>query len=333
MLRDTKPDLVHFHNTFPLISPSAYYACGKAGVPVVQTLHNYRLLCPAAIFFRNGQVCEDCLDKILPWPGVLHACYRASHAETAITAMMLATHRWLKTWQRKVDVYVALTEFARQKFIQGGLPAEKIVVKPNFVHSDPGKREQAGEYAIFVGRLAPEKGVHTLLKAWQRLKDVPLKVFGDGPLLSDLQDFIRRENLECLELVGQIMHEDVLAPMKGARFLVFPSGCYENFPAAVVEAFACGVPVVASRLGAMAEIVEDGRTGLLFDTAAPEDLAAKVRWAVEHRDEMNGMGQNARRAYEKKYTAEKNYRMLLDIYVRAIREANLRKKVGHGVSA
>jgi len=223
ILRDTQCDVTHFHNTFLLISPSAYYACRKADVPVVQTLHNYRLPCPAATFYRDGHVCEDCLGKTLAWPGLVHGCYHGSRAHTAVVAAMLAIHRWLKTWQKQVDVYIALTEFSRRKFIEGGLPAEKIVVKPNFLDCDPGTRERNGSYALFVGRLSPEKGVGTLLQAWRCLKEIPLKIVGDGPLIDKVQAFVQTQKLERVEVQGGCTPGKVSTLMKGARFLVFPS--------------------------------------------------------------------------------------------------------------
>ncbi len=319
LVDDAKPDVAHFHNTFLRISPAAYYACTEAGVPVVQTLHNFRLLCPAGTFFRDGRLCEDCLGRAVPWPGAVRGCWRG-RAPTAVVGVMLTAHRWLRTWTKQVDVYVALTEFARRKFVEGGLPAERIVVKPNFVHPDPGAKEpEAGEYALFVGRLSTEKGLRTLLRAWRNLQGVPLKVVGDGPLAPEVQAFVEREGLEGVDLLGRRSREEVLALMRAARFLLFPSECYEGFPITIGEAFACGLPVVASRLGAMAEIVENGRTGLHFQPGDPEDLAAKVEWAWSHPREMAEMGRAARREYEEKYTAEKNYEMLMDIYRMAIR--------------
>jgi len=282
---------------------------------VIQTLHNYRLLCPNAILYRDGGVCEDCLGR-LPWPGVMRGCYRGSRAQTVVVAAMLAVHRWLKTWLEKVDIYIALTEFARRKFIEGALPAEKVVVKPNFVHPDPGVRDGSGNYAIFVGRLSREKGVLTLLAAWELLKDIPLKIAGDGPLVEDVRR--RSQMLGGVEVLGRRDHKDVIGLLKGARFLVFPSEWYECFPVTFVEAFACGVPVIASRLGAMAEIVEDGRTGLHFTPGDPDDLAARVVYAWSHPERMREMGREARAEYEAKYTAERNYQMLMDIYHRAI---------------
>ncbi len=322
LIRETRPDVAHFHNTFLMISPAAYYACKEARVPVVQTLHNYRLICPGALLMREGRVCEDCVGRAIPWSGVVHGCWRSSRAGTAVVAAMLAVHRLMKTWSKQVDLYIALTEFARRKFIEGGLPAEKIVVKPNFVAPDPGEGQHAGGYALFVGRLSPEKGVVTLLRAWKRLKGVPLKVVGDGPLREEVQGLGRREGLTEVEVLGQKPREEVLGLMHEAKVLVFPSRCYEGFPMTIAEAFACGLPVIASRLGAMAEIVEDQRTGLLFRPGDPENLAEKVEWAWGHPKELAEMGREARREYEQKYTAEKNYEILMEIYERARTAAN-----------
>ncbi len=321
LILKARPDVVHFHNTFMLISPSAYYACSEAAVPVVQTLHNYRLLCPAATFLRDGKVCEDCLGRTPPWPGVLHACYRESRLQTATTGAMLTLHRWLKTWHDKVDIYIALTEFARRKFIEGGLPEEKVVVKPNFINLDPGIREGNGDYAIFVGRLSPEKGVRTLLEAWKHLERIPLKIVGDGPLMGKVQAFVRTEKLECVEVLGRCDRDKVFALIKGAQFLVFPSEWYETFGNVAIEAFACGVPVIASRLGAMAEIVKDRTTGLHFKAGDVEDLANKVEWLRSHPTETERMGREARAEYVSKFAVERNYQMLIKIYETAMNRA------------
>ncbi len=310
-----KPDVAHFHNTLPLVSPSAYYACHEAGVRVVQTLHNYRLACPAATFYRDGQVCEECVGHGL-LRGVRHGCYRNSRAATAAVAAMLVTHRLLDTWCKQVDCYIAPTEFSRRKFIEAGLPAERIVVKPNFVHPDPGSREGAGDYGLFVGRLSEEKGLRTLVVAWRRLGGrIPLHVVGDGPLRPELE---AEAGAKYLQLLSRLPREQTIEAIKGARFLVVPSEWYETFGLVAAEAFACGVPVIASRLGAMEETVSDERTGLHFTPGDPDDLAAKVEWAWAHPHEMEAMGKEARAEYEAKYTAERNYQLLMDIYARAI---------------
>jgi glycosyltransferase involved in cell wall biosynthesis len=315
LLRKERPDVAHFHNTFPLISPSAYYACAQAGVPVVQTLHNYRLLCPAAKFLRQGKICEACLGRNCAWPGVVHGCYRGSRGATAAVAAMLAMHRGMGSWQTKVDVYVALSAFARQKFIEGGLPAERIVVKPNFVASDPTPRTQTRSYVLFVGRLSEEKGPQLLLSAWRSMDTkVPLCIAGNGPLLEELSREARDCSLAQIEFVGQRTADEVQGLMHGARFLVFPSIWYEGFPMTIVEAFAGGLPVIASKLGSMAEIVQGGVTGLHFEPGSAVDLAAKVEWAWNHPEELARMGRAARTEYEAKYQPSTNYEMLMDIY-------------------
>jgi glycosyltransferase involved in cell wall biosynthesis len=315
LIERVKPDVVHFHNTFPLISPAAYFACAKAGVPVVQTLHNYRLLCPGGNFMRDGRVCQECLGRAVAWPGVVHKCYRGSRGATAATAAMLATHRALGTWQRKVDVYIALTEFARRKFIEGGLPAERIALKPNFVKGDFPSRRGNGEYALFVGRLSEEKGPQLLPEAWKRLAEkIPLRIVGGGPLFERLSNEVKAAGLAGMRTMGRMAPVEVRQEMLGARFLVFPSIWYEGFPMTIAEAYACGLPVIASRLGSMGEIVQDGVTGLHFESGNAFHLAAKVEWAWNHPEELARMGQAARAEFEAKYTTERNYEMLMEIY-------------------
>jgi glycosyltransferase involved in cell wall biosynthesis len=317
-----RPDVVHVHNFFPLLSPSVYDACRDAGVPVVQTVHNYRLGCLNAILLRNGKVCEDCLGKRMPWPGIVHGCYRGSRAQSAATAAMLAVH-WLRgTWQERVDAYIVLTNFQKEKMVQAGLPREKIYVKPNYI-SEPeqcGESKIFGDYALFVGRLSPEKSITTLIEAYKHNDlRIPLKIVGDGPLHESLQADVQAAGLEsAIKFLGRQDKSAVLSLMHNARFLVFPSIWYETFGLTMVEAFACGLPVLASRLGSMAEIVEDGVTGLHFEAGNSADLADKMQWANEHPEEMISMGKNARRAYEAHYTPEMNYQQLTAIYQQVI---------------
>lgn len=321
LLRREKPQIIHFHNTFPLISPAAYYAAQAEGVPVIQNLQNYRLLCPNALFLRNGRVCEDCLGKLLAWPGIVHACYRHSRTATAVTAAMLTMHRLKGTWSKLVDVYTATTEFARQKFIEGGLPAERVVVKPNLVYPDPGLGHGQGQFALFVGRLAPEKGLETLLTAWQKLAGrMVLKIVGDGSLGPAVADASRR--LSGVEWLGQLSHDQVLELMKEARILVFPSIWYEGLPMVIAEAFAVGLPVIASNLGAMSSLVEPYRNGLHFPPGSADGLAEQVEWVCTHPDELAKMRQEARREFEKNYTASRNYELLLRIYHLALEQKN-----------
>jgi len=313
-------DIAHFHNTFPLISPSAYYAARDEGIPVVQTLHNYRLVCPGATLSRNGAVCESCLDQNTLLPSVIHSCYRNSLGATAAVATMLAVHRIKGTYRQMVDVYIALSEFARSKFIAGGLPAKRIAVKPNFLSPDPGRGDGRGRFALYVGRLSEEKGIRVLAEAWRQLSDIPLVVAGDGPLSRTV---VWPAGVVTL---GNWPHAQVLQLMRDASVLVFPSVWYECAPMTIVEALACGLPVIASDLGSIPEFVADRRTGLLFRPGDADDLAQNVRWAFDHSEEMQLMRDAARREYEEKYTAERNYKMLIDIYEMAIENSQRRRR-------
>jgi glycosyltransferase involved in cell wall biosynthesis len=315
ILRRRQPDLVHFHNILPLLSPSAYYCCKQAGIPVVQTVHNYRFMCPSALLYRKAKVCEACVGKAIPWPAVVHGCYRNSRLASAAVGTMLVAHRLLSVWHQAVDCYLALSDFARRKLVEAGVPAEKIVVKPNFMSPDPGMREGAGEFAMFAGRFSAEKGIATLVDAWRKLKPaLPLVLAGDGELAPSL----KQRAVAGTHFVGWLPKHEMLAHLKRARFLIIPSETYENFPLSLVEAFACGVPVVASRLGALAELIEHGRTGLHFEAGNSGDLAATVAWAWSHPREMEEIGRQGRREYEAKYTAAQNYVLLNQIYARVL---------------
>lgn len=313
-VRSLDADVVHVHNTFPLLSPAVYYAARRAGAAVVQTLHNYRLQCVNGLFFRDGRPCEDCLGRV-PWPGVWHACYHDSTLDSAGVAAMLTLHRLLGTWTHQVDRYVALTPFARDKFTQGGLPVDRLAVKPNFLAPDPGPGQERQGYALYVGRLSTEKGLDVLLQAWDRLGE-SLKIIGKGPLAPSVRAAAERN--AQLDVLGFQPQVTVLSAMQQAEVLVFPSRWYEGQPRTIIEAFATGTPVIASDLGAMQSLVDHQKTGLLFQPGDPDDLAAKVRWLWNHPDERREMGQAARAEYEAKYTAERNYDMLMQIYEDAL---------------
>jgi glycosyltransferase involved in cell wall biosynthesis len=317
LMQREQPDIVHVHNTFPVISPAVYYAAGEEGIPVVQTLHNYRLLCPTATLFRAGQVCEDCVGRAIPWPGVLRGCYRGSRPATAAAAAMLAIHNYKQTWSEAVSAYIALSDFARDKFIQGGLPAAKIFVKPNFLQADPGMGEGMGEagrnYALFVGRLTPEKGISTLLQAWRELgAELPLQIAGDGPMAPEVERAAGESgNLRWLKWLPR---EEILLKMKDASLLVLPSTWYEGFPMILAEAFAIGLPVIASDLGSMSSIVDHLRTGLHFEAGNSSGLVDQVRWLRAHPADAAFIRTQARQEYEGKYTGETSYAQLIDIY-------------------
>ncbi|AKJ27925.1 glycosyltransferase family 4 protein [Caldimonas brevitalea] len=310
LIREQQVDVVHVHNTLPLVSPAVYWAAAAESVPVVQTLHNFRLMCPQALFLREERVCEDCVGHV-PWRAVRHRCYRDSTVQSAVVAGMLTTHRMLGTYRDKVTRYIALNEFCRTKFIEGGLPADRIVLKPNFVDLPPQDVAERRQGGLFVGRLSKEKGLSVLSEAAKRLPQPNITVIGGGELEPEARAAFGER------MVGFKPLPEILALMSAASYLVIPSIWYENFPRTIVEAYACGLPVIASRLGALPEIVVEGHSGLLFDPGSPQDLADKLAWAEAHPHEMRQMGHNARALYERLYTPQRNYERLIEIYAEA----------------
>ncbi len=310
-LQAFKPDVVHIHNSFPLISPSVYPAVRAAGLPVVQTLHNFRLLCPQAMLLREGKVCEDCVGRS-PWRGVLHRCYRDSAAQTALLAGMLQWHRWRGTWRDDVTLYIALNAFCRDKFVEGGLPAERLRIKPNFLPARalPPARPRQG--LLFVGRLSPEKGVGVLAEALRlRQGRQTVTIVGDGPEAAQLQGL---PGVHCLGLQDAAAVE---AQMQQAAALLLPSIWYENFPRTLVEAGAAALPAIASRLGALPSLVADGQTGLLFEPGNAADLARCMDLAEQQPETLARMGAAARQRFEAEWEEEANYTLLMRIYAEA----------------
>jgi len=316
-LSEKEYDLVHIQNFFPLISPSVYYAAKAAQKTVVQALRNYRLVCPNGLLFRAGIPCEDCLRKAVPWPGVVHRCYRYSLCGSISVAAMLTIHRMLGTWRNKVDGYYTLTEFAKNKLLQGGICGERLSIKPNLVHPDPSVGSGPREYGFLAGRLVEEKGILVVLEAWSQCKDqIPLMIAGEGPLDSEVGAASQR--MPWITHLNKIPNVKVHELMGEARFVVFPSELYEAFSRVIVEAYAKGTPVIAANIGSTKELVEDSRNGLLFEVGNSADLARKVQWAWTHPKEMAVMGEQARKDYEEKYSTEANYKRLIEIYRRAI---------------
>ncbi len=305
------PDLIHAHNTFPLISPSLYAVAHQMKIPVVQTLHNFRLLCPQAMLLRNGSSCEDCIGH-LPWRAVLHRCYRNSLPQSAITAAMIFMHRIRGTWQTEVTRYIVLNQLCRDKFVEGGLPFERMRIKPNFVRvvEKPEWHDRHG--GLFIGRLSAEKGLHTLAAAVQRLPPVQIDVYGKGPLQSLVG--------ETPGLCYKGFHESTVlqARLREAAYLVMPSTGVESFGLAAIEAFACGTPVIASRHGGLKEIVVQGKTGLLVPPGDAGALAQAIAYAESHPTEMLAMGRAARQVYLERYTPETNYVQMIRIYREAL---------------
>lgn len=315
-IKEVNPDIVHSHNSFPLLTSSIYEACREAGVPVVQTLHNFRNICPGAILLREGKVCENCIQGT-PYHAVLHKCYRDSRLGSLAVARMVDFHRRRGTWNTQVDRFIVMTKLAKSKFVEAGFPEGKIAIKSNFVE-DISCQQINGEDrlgALYVGRLSHEKGIDTINEAWKNL-DIPLRIIGEGPLLN----FAQKNAVASINFLGAKEMDQVIQEMSRSKFLVMPSKCYEGFPLVLLEAFSQGLPAIASRMGAMLEMVEDGVTGLHFEPGDAVDLARKVRWATEHPEEMRRMGRTARRVYEEKFTPETNYLQLMAIYQEAIME-------------
>lgn len=315
---DFQPDVVHAHNTFPLISPAVFHAIGRRAARVL-TLHNYRLLCPAAIPMRDGKVCTDCIQQRSTLPALQHGCYRGSRLATLPLATNVALHRRIGTWQHQVDAFIALSEFQKQLMTQGGLPSAKLHVKPNFYAGDPlvVPFQQRLDYVVFVGRLGQEKGVHTLIEAWRGWGEhaPELRLVGDGPLLEQLQK--QAQGLR-VRFMGQVPANEAQAQIANARLLVLPSEWFEGFPMVVREAFAFGTPVAVSRLGPLPSIVDHGVNGVVFEPANAASLLSVVQSALADPASLTAMAVGARKAFDVLYNEQANYHMLMDIYQQAI---------------
>ncbi|MGE3511365.1 MAG: glycosyltransferase [Vicinamibacterales bacterium] len=317
VLRDFRPEVAHFHNTFPRLSPRAYRICRTAGVPVVQTLHNYRTVCAGAMLMRNGAVCERCLGGHF-FHGVRHACYRQSRLASSAVVAMQYLHHAIGTFSDCVDTYVALTAFARDKYIAGGLPAARIVVKPNSLARDPGEGTGEGGFVLYVGRLAAEKGIRTLLRAWESIGDTRLVIAGDGPMSRVVQGAAAVSNGR-IQALGLVTSDVVERLMGEAVCLVMPSEWYEGFPMTAVEAYARGLPLVASRIGSLAEIVVPGTTGALFEPGDAAGLAQTVRSLVGDRSILAACRRGARERFVSRFSANSNVVALHHIYLAARR--------------
>lgn len=327
LIRRTRPDVAHFHNTFPLVSPSAWAACRDQGVAVVQTLHNYRLVCAGGLLTRDGRPCEECLEGSM-LPALRHRCYRASLAATGAVVWMLVSNRLRGSYRELVDRYIALTGFAADRLAAGGLPRERIEIKPNFIEHTRAPARKRAAYAVYVGRLSAEKGVRTLLQAWKSVEGLALKIVGDGPLRDELERQARRDGLDA-QFLGRLAPEAVLDVVGRAYLQVVPSEWYEGFPMVVVEAYACGTPVVASRIGSLDEIVDEGQTGMKFRAGDAADLAKVVNALRRLPALLEAMRGQAHRMFRERYSPERNFAQLMAIYQRAL----ARRNAGRGADA
>lgn len=304
-VRAFAPDVVHVHNTFPLISPSVYWAAARAGVPVVQSLHNFRWLCAQGSLVRGEELCVDCVGH-LPWRGVVRRCYRGSMPHSALLVTMLAAHRALGSFDAPIARYLAPSAFCAAVLARGGVPADRIVVRPNLVDiAAAPERRRAG--ALYVGRVTVDKGA-ALLAGLLARSPLSLTVVGDGPEAG------RLAAQPAARLLGHVAPAQVIDAMRRHAYLLVPSLAQETFGRVVIEAFACGLPVLASRRGALPELIDEGRTGLLFDPNDRDELLAKVAWAEAHPEELRAMGRRARAVYEARFTPDESFRLLMDTY-------------------
>jgi glycosyltransferase involved in cell wall biosynthesis len=310
--REWQADVVHIHNFFPLMTPGIHHGARRSGAAVVQTLHNYRLLCASAMFLRSGVICEKCLTGSQIW-GIVHKCYRQSiPGSIALVAMQMRANA-LNTWRKDVDLFIALTNFAKAKFVEGGIPGEKITVKPNFSNlAPPPCRQRHG--GLYVGRLSPEKGVATLLAAWRAFPDMPLTILGDGPQRAELEASAPPN----VSFLGSLPPGEVRRHMEAASFLVVPSEWYEGFPMTIVEAYSAGLPVIASNIGSLSEIIAHEKTGRLFTPRDASDLSANIAWMIENVEKSDLSG-NSGAIFREKYSREKNIALLQSAYMQAIR--------------
>jgi glycosyltransferase involved in cell wall biosynthesis len=314
VVRENRIDIVHFQNTFPIISPAAIHAAKAEGAATVVSLRNYRLLCANSFLMRNSRPCELCVGKKVGWPGVRYRCYKNSRAASAAVVALNTFHRAIGTWTRKVDMFIALTEFARSKLIEGGLPESRIAVSGNFLAPDPGSGTGSGRFFLFVGRLSEEKGVATLLAAWAGLakQDWKLVIIGSGPDEKQVMDAQVAD--PSIEWLGKCGTREVLERMGEAAALVFPSQWYEGMPRTIIEAFSRGTPVLAFELGAMREMITPGRTGFLDEPNNPEHLSRRLRQIIENPDQTKAMRAHCRAEYRQKYTEDSSYHRLSAIY-------------------
>jgi glycosyltransferase involved in cell wall biosynthesis len=311
------PDIVHVHNTFPLLSPSVFWAADRAGVPVVQTLHNYRLTCANSLLLRDERPCQECVGHF-PWPAFRHRCFGASFLRTAAVTSMNLIHRWMGTYRNKVHAFIVLTEFSREIQARSGLPRERIHVKPNFSSAAVQLMAPRVRRFIFAGIIARFKGVHLLLEAWTRVASAghQLLMVGDGPDRVELERrFAAQANIVWL---GKQSRQEVMDLIAGSRWLVLPSLVYENFPMSVLEALSAGTPVIVPNHGAFAAMVSDGVEGLMFSAGDADSLSTALQAAL---DASEGAwiqwSVNGRDKHLSAYSARNNYAQLMSIYQEA----------------
>lgn len=321
IVRTQKPDVAHFHNIFPLVSPAAYRACRSAGIPVVQTLHHFRIVCPGALLFREGRVCEECSGMHF-LPGIRHGCYRGSSVQTAGMAAVVYFHHMMRTWQDCVDLYIALSDFALETYRRLGFPSRNLYVKTNFLQDPVEPSPEDEGYGIYIGRIGEEKGIPALIDALKECPETPFKIAGDGPLTEYLVGRLKEHGLENIEYLGVKSHSECMKHLARARFMVLPSQWYEGVPMVLLEAMSASKPAIVSNIGVLPEMIRDGINGLVFAPGAREELSERMKRLYADPEGAREMGKKGRALFEEKYTREVNYGMLMEAYQKAIEIGN-----------
>jgi len=306
LLKNKKIDVCHVHNTLPLITPSIYYACKKNKVPVVQTLHNYRLICTNGLLMRDGQICEDCLGRSA-YGAIAKKCYRNSAIQTYVVARMLQKNKHMGTWTNQVDAYLCLTEMAKQKFIDHGLPENKLKVKPNFFSIEPKAKNKKEHYLLYAGRVTQNKGLELIKKLANDIS-IKIKIAGDGEMVEEFR------NIPTIELLGRKTHEETIDLALNAQAVLFPTTLYEGMPMTIIEAFALKTPIIATEIGASKSMIRNKETGLLFPLNSYPDFYNCVNFCLENPLKVNEIVKQAYQEYVDKYTPESNYKLLLSAY-------------------
>lgn len=319
LIRKENIDILHVHNTLPLVSPSIYYAAFSRRVPVVQVIHNFRLLCPGAVFVCKGQICEKCNIKGLR-NSILNKCYRNSLLQTLSVYTMLRVHRLLGTY-RKLNGYIVLTEFSRKKFLKLVGDSKKLFVKPNFMKASDKSfvRVEAEDYFVFIGRIDKLKGINLLIEVWKNIKDFKLMIIGEGPEKQSLEYILANSDIDNIQLLGFMERKNAFEIIKRAKATILPSQWYEGFPMTVVESFSLGVPVIAGNIGSLGELIEHRKNGLLFKYDSTSDLINAIDLMGKDDRLRNRMSERAYETFKNLYTDEKNYITLMKIYEDLIR--------------
>jgi len=319
IIKEAKPDIVHFQNTFPIISPSAYWACKSENVPAIQALRNYRLICPSGLLYNKGKITEKSVKQFFPYSALLGRYYRDSFLATLPIALMLFIHRIIGTYKNKVDAYIAVSEFVKRKHVEAGFDKDTIMVKRN-VASPQKSKNQLRKRVIFFGRLTKEKGILTLIKSWKSIKEFELTIIGEGPLYNSIKKITQSENLKNVSLIGFKKNEELDSELNKCSFVICPSEWYEPAARTIIESFSRGIPVIASNIGGNSELIVNRHNGLLFEAGNFNNLAKKILLLTKNEKLIRRLGANAKIDYLKTHSPPENCKALMTIYEKVMQE-------------